>query len=80
VGKKNTWLWVFHHDLTALFLAHQTRARAAVEEVLGDWRPDAPRPAEGSPWRLSRALRADTRFGSSAGKEGRVSGVYGADV
>jgi transposase len=40
VGKKNTWLWVFHHDLTALFLAHQTRARAAVEEVLGDWRPD----------------------------------------
>lgn len=33
-------LQTFHHDLTALFLAHPTRARAAVEEALGDWRPD----------------------------------------
>jgi transposase len=40
VGKKNTWLWVFHDGPTALFLAHQSRAKAVVEDFLGDWRPD----------------------------------------
>lgn len=40
VGKKNTWLWVFHHGLTALFLARPARAKAVVEDFLGDWRPD----------------------------------------
>ena len=40
VGKKNTWLWVFHHGLTALFLARQARAKTVVEDFLGDWRPD----------------------------------------
>ena len=40
VGKRNTWLWVFHHGLTALFLANQNRARAVVEAFLGEWRPD----------------------------------------
>lgn len=40
VGKQNTWLWVFHHGLTALFMANQSRARAVVEGFLGDWRPD----------------------------------------
>jgi transposase len=40
VGKKNTWLWVFHHGPTAVFLANQSRARAVVEDFLGDWRPE----------------------------------------
>ena len=40
VGKKNRWLWVFHHGPTALFLADQSRAKAVVEGFLGDWRPD----------------------------------------
>jgi transposase len=40
VGKKNTWLWVFHDGPTALFLANQSRAKAVVEDFLGDWRPD----------------------------------------
>jgi len=40
VGKRNTWLWVFHHGLTALFVTHQSRAKAVVEDFLGDWRPD----------------------------------------
>jgi len=31
VGKKNTWLWVFHDGPTALFLANQSRAKAVVE-------------------------------------------------
>jgi transposase len=40
VGKKNSWLWVFHHGPTAVFLANQSRARAVVENFLGDWRPE----------------------------------------
>ena len=40
VGKKNRWLWVFHHNLTAVFLGNQSRTKAVVEEFLGDWRPD----------------------------------------
>ena len=40
VAKKNTWLWVFHDGPTALFLANQSRAKAVVEDFLGDWRPD----------------------------------------
>jgi transposase len=40
VGKKNRWLWVFHHGPTALFFADQSRAKAVVEGFLGDWRPD----------------------------------------
>jgi len=40
VGKKNTWLWVFHDGPTALFLANQGRAKTVVEGFLGDWRPD----------------------------------------
>ena len=40
VGKKNRWLWVFHHGLTAVFLGNQSRAKAVVDEFLGEWRPD----------------------------------------
>lgn len=40
VGKKNRWLWVFHHGLTAVFLGNQRRTKAVVEDFLGNWRPD----------------------------------------
>ena len=40
VGKKNRWLWVFHHGFTAVFLGNQSRAKTVVEEFLGDCRPD----------------------------------------
>jgi transposase len=40
VGKKNWWLWVFHHGTSALFVAKNTRARSVVADILGDWRPD----------------------------------------
>ena len=40
VGKRNRWLWVFHHGLTAVFLGNQSRAKVVVDEFLGGWRPD----------------------------------------
>ena len=40
VGKHNRWLWVFHHGPTAVFMGNQSRAKAVVEDFLGDWRPD----------------------------------------
>jgi transposase len=40
VGKKNWWLWVFHHADSALFVADPSRARTVVANFLGDWRPD----------------------------------------
>jgi transposase len=40
VGKKNRWLWVFHHGLTAVFLGNRSRAKVVVEDFLDDWRPD----------------------------------------
>ncbi len=40
VGKANWWLWVFHHDDSAVFVAARHRAKAVVEAFLGDWRPD----------------------------------------
>jgi len=39
VGKANWWLWVFHHDTSAVFIADPHRSRAVVEGFLGDWRP-----------------------------------------
>jgi transposase len=39
VGKKNWWLWVFHHDDSAVFVAAPTRAKSVVEAFLGDFRP-----------------------------------------
>lgn len=40
VGKTNWWLWVFHHGDSAIFIARPSRAKAVVEEFLGDFRPD----------------------------------------
>ena len=40
VGKQNWWLWVFHHDDSALFVAAPSRAKNVVEDFLGDFRPD----------------------------------------
>lgn len=40
VGKKNWWLWVFHHGGNAVFTAKPSRAKAVVEEFLGAFRPD----------------------------------------
>jgi len=40
VGKANWWLWVFHHDDSAVFIADRHRSKAVVEAFLGDWRPD----------------------------------------
>lgn len=39
VGKRSWWLWVFHHGQNAFFLTHPRRSKAAVEEFLGDVRP-----------------------------------------
>jgi transposase len=40
VGKRSWWLWVFHHGLDACFLTHPRRSKEAVEEFLGDVRPE----------------------------------------
>lgn len=40
VGKKTWWLWVFHHEDSAVFVAKPSRAKAVVEDFLGDFRPD----------------------------------------
>ena len=40
VGKQNWWLWVFHHDDSALFVAAPSRAKKVVADFLGDFRPD----------------------------------------
>jgi transposase len=39
VGKRSWWLWVFHHGQNAFFLTHPRRSKEAVEEFLGDVRP-----------------------------------------
>ena len=40
VGKKNWWLWVFHHENSAVFVAEPTRAKTVVADFLGGFRPD----------------------------------------
>jgi transposase len=40
VGKKNWWLWVFHHEDSAVFVAKPSRGKKVVADFLGDWRPD----------------------------------------
>jgi transposase len=40
VGKQNWWLWVFHHNDDAIFVAEPSRAKKVVKTFLGDWRPD----------------------------------------
>lgn len=40
VGKKNWWLWVFHHQDSAVFVCEPSRAKTVVADFLGEWRPD----------------------------------------
>lgn len=40
VGKKNWWLWVFHHKDSAAFLIKPSRGKAVVAQFLGEHRPD----------------------------------------
>jgi len=40
VGKANWYLWVFHHEDNAVFVAKPTRAQTVVADFLGDVRPD----------------------------------------
>jgi transposase len=40
VGKANWYLWVFHHQDNAVFVAEPTRAQSVVSDFLGDFRPD----------------------------------------
>ncbi len=39
VGKRSWWLWVFHHGENACFLTHPRRSKEAVEQFLGNVRP-----------------------------------------
>ena len=39
VGKANWWLWVFHHEQSAVFVADAKRSKAVVKTFLGEWRP-----------------------------------------
>ncbi len=39
VGKKNWWLWVFHHAQSAVFKLKPSRGKDVIEEFLGDYRP-----------------------------------------
>lgn len=39
VGKKNWWLWVFHHGDSAVFRLKPSRGKEVVEEFLGGYRP-----------------------------------------
>jgi transposase len=39
VGKRNWWLWVFHHAKSAVFKLKPSRGKDVVEEFLGDYRP-----------------------------------------
>lgn len=40
VGKRNWWLWVFHHDASAVFVVEPSRAKKVAEGFLGGFRPD----------------------------------------
>jgi transposase len=40
VGKKNWWLWVFHHNDSAVFVVEPSRSKKVVEDFLGAFRPD----------------------------------------
>lgn len=39
VGKKNWWLWVFHHADSAVFEVEPSRGKRVVSAFLGDFRP-----------------------------------------
>ena len=40
VARKNWWMWVFHHEDSAVFVARPTRAKTVVADFLGAVRPD----------------------------------------
>jgi transposase len=40
VGKKNWWLWVFHHADSAMLTLKPSRAKTVVAEFLGGYRPN----------------------------------------
>ena len=40
VAKRNWWLWVFHHDDSAVFVVEPSRGKKVVEGFLGAFRPD----------------------------------------
>ena len=40
VGKKNWWLWVFHHEDSAVFEVEPSRGKRVVAAFLGAFRPD----------------------------------------
>jgi transposase len=40
VGKANWYLWVFHHQDSAVFTAAPSRGQSVVADFLGDFRPD----------------------------------------
>jgi transposase len=40
VGQRNYWLWVVHHQDSAVFLADPTRAKRVLGDFLADYRPD----------------------------------------
>jgi transposase len=40
VGKRNWWLWVFHHDDSAIFKIEPSRSKCVVSNFLGEFRPD----------------------------------------
>lgn len=40
VGKNNWYLWVFHHEDSAVFVAKPTRAQTVIADFLGDFSPD----------------------------------------
>lgn len=40
VGKRNWWLWVFHHKDNAVFVVEPSRGKAVPKTFLGEHRPD----------------------------------------
>jgi transposase len=40
VGKDNWYLWVFHHEDSAVFVVKPTRAQTVIADFLGDFSPD----------------------------------------
>jgi Transposase IS66 family len=40
VGKRNRWLWVFHHKDNAVFVADPSRGKCVPQAFLGEWRPN----------------------------------------
>lgn len=39
IGRKSGWLWIFHHDANAIFIAAMTRVKSVVADLLGAGAP-----------------------------------------